>query len=291
MQYFVSAENSSYFYWQLELLIESFIMQGLEKSLVIALAENDDQKIMGYSYNLVKHEKKFMMSNEGRQVGYLPINRINAIRNLLDHGVLELPFAIIHADMILRTPLQLSEQEEQCGLVMNNFNESEQDDARVKEETDPMAERIAEEKEIGSKDMPRIPFFSYPAVFNKPMEYVAEPFFSNVHMYESKLLTDRGPGFPCERCAWEMGVTECFQHFSVSGKLMSVPMMYDGEATNFIHYKSGIPPVFHKKYFKYENGNYFSAAGPYETIMEHNPTQNTNYVHQVIRSYNRRHNR
>ena len=49
MQYFVSAENSSYFYWQLELLIESFLMQGMEKDLVIGLAENEDQKIRGYS--------------------------------------------------------------------------------------------------------------------------------------------------------------------------------------------------------------------------------------------------
>jgi hypothetical protein len=292
MQYFVSAENSSYFYWQLELLIESFLMQGMEKSLVVALAENDDQKIMGYSHNLVKHDKKFMMSNEGRQNGYLPANRINAIRNLINHGVLELPFVMIHADMILKSPLVLSEYENQFGMIVNNFDDFSGDETlTIKEETDALVEVLAVERDVEAKDIPRIPFFSAPVVFNKPMEYVAEPFFSKVQMHEANLVAERGPKFPCERCAWELAVTECFQHFSIMGKLMSVPMMSEGETASFIHYRSGIPPVFHKKYFKYENGNYFSSAGPYETIMEHNPTQNTNYVQQVIRSYDRRHNR
>ena len=102
MQYFVSAENSSYFYWQLELLIESFLMQGIEHDLVIGLADNDEQKIRGFSFNLVRHKKKFMIPNEGRALGYLPLNRINSIRYALAYDVLRFPFVMIHADMVLK---------------------------------------------------------------------------------------------------------------------------------------------------------------------------------------------
>lgn len=292
MRYFVSVENSSYFYWQLELLIESFLMHGLEKQLVIGLAENEEQKIRGYSSNLVKYGIKFMIPNEGRELGYPPMNRIASIRYALAYGLLEFPFAMIHSDMILRNPIEISEADSEYGMIVNNFDDPPPNETKmVKDEVDSLAEELAKESSIKAEEVTRIPFFSAPVIFNKPMEYCSETFFSKVQSHENSLIQKMGSKFPCERAAWEMAIAEASQHFGVKGKFMAAPMMHDGEDFNFIHYKSGIPPVFHKKYFKYEGGVYYSSMGPYETIMEHNPTVNTNYVHQVIRSYNRRNNR
>lgn len=292
MQYFVSAENSSYFYWQLELLIESFLMQGMEKQLVIGLAENDDQKIRGYSHNLVKYGRKFMLPNEGRSSGYLPLNRINSIRYALAYKIIEFPFVLIHADMILKNPISLSEDDEKYGVIVNNFDELSGTDSKViEDEVDSLVERLVDERKVEKKDITRIPFFSAPVVFNKPMEYFADPFFTKVQAYETQLVNTKGAEFPCERAAWELSLTESFQHVGIKGNFMAAPMVYEGENINFIHYRSGIPPVFHKKFFRYEHGVFHTSMGPYETIMEHNPTVNTNYVHQVIRSYNKRANR
>lgn len=292
MQYFVSAENSSYFYWQLELLIESFLMQGMEKDLVIGLAENEDQKIRGYSSNLVKYGTKFMIPNEGREAGYLPLNRISSVRYALATGALKLPFVMIHSDMVLRNPVSLSEDDARYGVVVNNFDDyPRKENEMVAEEVDLLVGRVAEDRKVDPKDITRIPFFSAPVVFNEPMEYFSDRFFGKVQAYELGLLERKGAGFPCERAAFEMTLAESFQHVGIKGMFMSAPMMYEGEDINFIHYRSGIPPVFHKKYFKYEQGTFYASMGPYETIMEHNPTVNTNYVQQVIRSYNRRNNR
>jgi hypothetical protein len=52
-----------------------------------------------------------------------------------------------------------------------------------------------------------------------------------------------------------------------------------------------VPPVFNKKFYQFNNGSFYSSQGPYETLMEHNPTVNTNYLQQVIRSYKRRYNK
>jgi hypothetical protein len=292
MQYFVSVENSSYFYWQLELLIESFLMQGMEKNLVIGLAENDEQKIRGFSSNLVKHGTKFLIRNEGRELGYNPINRINSIRYAMAYGILKLPFVMIHADMILKKPIEFIEGDEEYGLIINNFDElSDQETKEVGEEVDHFADKFAEDRSVKKDEVTKVPFFSAPVIFNKSMEYCSEMFFSKVQSYENLLLEKKGAEFPCERAAWEISIAEAFQHFAVRGRFMSAPMMYDGEDFNFIHYRSGIPPVFHKKFFRYEGGTYYSSMGPYETIMEHNPTVNTNYLHQVIRSYNKRNSR
>jgi len=294
MQYFVSAENSSYFYWQLELLIESFLMQGLDKDLVIGLAQNDDQKIRGYSSNLVKYGTKFMVQNEGRESRYLPLNRISAIRSGLAQGVLKFPFVMIHADMILKKPLELEDEgkETGCGIIINNFEEPDPvESSFIASEMDGFVEKLAKEKDVEKEEIPRIPFFSAPVVFTKFMEYCSDVFFAKVHSYERSLLAEYGPKFPCEKTAWEMAIAEAFRHFNVKGDFMSAPLMFGGENFNFIHYKSGIPPVFHKKYFKFEGGTYLSSSGPYEVLMDHNPNGNTNYLQQVIRSYKKRNNR
>jgi hypothetical protein len=276
----------------LELLIESFLMQGMEKDLVIGLAENDDQKIRGYSSNLVKYGAKFMIPNEGREMGYLPLNRISSVRYALATGVLKLPFVMIHSDMVLRHPISLSEEDSKYGVVINNFDEFPKAETDlVGEEVELLVDRVAEERKVEAKDITRIPFFSAPVVFNDSMAYFSDKFFGKVQAYELDLLNRRGASFPCERAAFEMTLAESFQHVGMRGMFMSAPMMYDGEDINFIHYRSGIPPVFHKKYFRYEQGTFYASMGPYETIMEHNPTVNTNYVQQVIRSYNRRNNR
>jgi len=292
MQYFVSAENSSYFYWQLELLIESFLMQGIEKNLVIGLAENNSQKIRGFSSNLVKHQNKFVHPNEGGEEGYPPLNRIGSLRYALAYGMLKFPFALIHADMILRSPLELSEDDDNYGIILNNYEETSNEElSQVKEVVDPLVEKIAEERNVSIDEIPKIPYVSPPIIFNAPFEYISSSFFAKMQANEIKLLTDRGPKFPCERAAWEMAMAESFQHFGIRGKFMSASLLHGEENINFIHYKNGIPPVFSKKFYNFSHGTFFSGMGPYETLLEHNPSVNTNFLHQVIRSYNRRNNR
>lgn len=289
MQYFISAENSSYFYWQLELLIESFLMQGMEKNLVIALAENDSQKIRGYSSNLVKYGEKFIHPNYGKELGYLPINRLNSIRYALAYKILKFPFVLIHADMILRNPIKIKEEDSQFGIIVNNYEEiSESDSESIKKAIKPEIEKIAEERGLDVDLFPQIPSFSAPVVFNESCEYMWDAFFSKLQSNTMNMLEKKGKEFPCERAAWEQTLMESFQHCVVKGDFMSAPLMFGDENMNFIHYKSGIPPVFNKRFFKFENGIFFGGQGPYETLLEHNPTVNTNYLQNVIRSYKRR---
>lgn len=288
MQYFVSAENSSYFYWQLELLIESFLSHGLEKSLVIGLAENDSQKIRGFSSNLVKYSNKFIHSNEGKNHGYLPINRVAAIRYALANKLIKFPFVLIHADMLLRNPVSLDDEESKCGIIINNYDDAGFEEKTIKDEISQNLARLAEERGVSKEDLPGIPFFSAPIIFNESFEYMSDIFFSKLQVNMMDIFSRRGGGFPCERAAWELTITESFQHCSIMGKFLSAPLMFEDENVNFIHYRNGIPPVFHKKFYKYEEGVYHQSQGPYETIMEHNPTVNTNYLHQLIKSYRKR---
>jgi hypothetical protein len=287
MQYFVSAENTSYFYWQLDLLIESFLMMGMEDSLVIGIADNESQKVTTFSKNLINHKNKFIHENVGEKEGYLPLNRIAGIRCALGTGSLEFPFAVVHADMVLKKPIDLGD--EYCGAVLNNFDLSDKgENAEITAEVSPSIKLLASDRGVALSDVPEIPFISYPMVFTKASEYVSEAFFSKVYLSELEIFKRRGPNFPCEKAAWLLSLTECFQHFATKGKFMAAPILYDGDELNFIHYSDGIPPVFHKKYYHYKDSFYLAGADPYQVLLESGATVNSEHMKRVVNSYNKR---
>jgi hypothetical protein len=285
MQYFVSVENTSYFYWQLELLIESFNMLGLGDRLVVAMAENESQKVGGFSSNIVRHANKFVHPNEGRERGYPPLNRVGAIRYALAYGALEFPFVLVHSDMVMRREIDEHEGELPC-VVLNNFDDyPPSEEEAIKGEIKGDLDGLAEERRVERDEIPTVPFFSPPVVFNRHFESISDVFFSRLQNNMISILGRRGASFPCERAAWELTLTESFQHCSVSGSFLSAPLMFDSDSPSFIHYKNGIPPVFHKKFYRFEDGVYLAGQGPYETILENNPTVGTDFLQRVVRSY------
>lgn len=289
MQYFVSIENSSFFYWQVELLIESFVMHGLQDKLVIAIAENDDPKIKGYSCNLVKYGTKFMHANSGMEAGHPPLNRAVALRTALSEGLVAFPFSLMHSDMILKNPLPEDGFCTDYGMVVNSLDEtSEKTRREIKDSIRPGMDRVAEERGLEISDLPEIPPFSAPIVFNESFKELSDVFFARLQSNTEDLIEAKGGDFPCEKAAWELTLTEAFQHCSVKSEFMATPLMSDKSDTNFIHYKNGIPPVFHKKFFKFDDFSVNSGRCPFEVMLEHNPTPNTAYVHEVIKSYKTR---
>lgn len=289
MQYFVSIENSSFFYWQIELLIESFVMHGLQDNLVIAVAENDDPKIKGYSSNLVRYGTKFMHVNSGIEAGHLPLNRVVALRTALAEGLVSFPFSLIHSDMILKNPFPEDGFCKDYGMVVNSLDETSEKTRRdIKDAIRPGLGKIAEERSLNMADLPEIPPFSAPIVFNESFRQLSDVFFARLQSNTEDLIEAKGGDFSCERAAWELTLTEAFQHCSVKSEFMATPLMSDESDTNFIHYKNGIPPLFHKKFFKFDKFSANVGRCPFEVMLEHNPTPNTAYVHKAIKSYNAR---
>jgi hypothetical protein len=261
-------------------------MAGLEDDLLIGLAENKEQKLTTFSKNLVKHPKKFIHENIGRKLGYLPLNRIVAIRHAIATGLLKLPFALIHADMILRRPIELTEEDKSCGVIINNFEPVYNIEINeIINEITPRLKSASLERSFDYKDLPEIPFVSFPIIFNENMGYISDALFSKIQIDETEIFERRGGEFPCEKAAWLQSLTESFQYFHSRGKFMAGPIMYDEDNLNFIHYSQGIPPVFHKKYYEYKDNFYLTGADPYQVIMDSGSTINAQYVKDVIKSY------
>ena len=282
MQYFVSVENSNFFYWQLELLIESFLRYELQENLVIAVAENESPKIKEYTKNLVKHGVKIVLPNIGKEKQYLPANRIYSLHKLYEENVIKLPFAIIHSDMVLRSPLE-KYNDLDSDIIINNY------DVKNKLVEDLLEEEEFKERIFSNVSLPEdfksFDFISsMPIIFNESLnKNIFDKFLDKLIINLEYLLKIKGTEFPCEQAAWKLTFLEAIGHYKATGKLLTSDLFSPND-TPFIHYNFGIPPVFSKRFFKFDNSNYY-YDGPFENLMQHDISENTKYIHNLLKSY------
>lgn len=121
MKYFVSIEKTPYFYWQTELLIESFKNFGIEKDLLIAIA---DSKKGGNSIpkNISKCEI-LLHENWTENFNYKYLNKFLSLDLARRTRRIKPPFTVLEPDMIALKPLncQLKADVVVSDLDSNNF--------------------------------------------------------------------------------------------------------------------------------------------------------------------------
>jgi len=286
MKYLVSVENTSYFYWQLELLIESFLMHGLQDDLIICFAENESPKIGGYSKNLIKYGKKIIHENIGREKNFLPANRFYAIRNMVSTGGLEPPFTIIHSDMILKNPIDKYNQE--YDVIINNYGVNKNSETIDYIEQTGLKQKLLEREGIEEDYINSFPF-SMPMIFNESInKEFLNNFFEKLIINLEELIKTKPSSFPIEKTCWTYTFLESLGFYTASGAFLTTELIHEEDLdAPFIHYKRGIPPIFNKKSFKFEDATRYQT-GPYECFLENSNTPNSNYVCNVIKSYLRK---
>lgn len=268
MQYFVSIENTSYFYWQVELLIESFKRRKLEDKLVIAIAENNDPKWLQYSKNIIAHQNKFIHHNVGAEKGYKPLNRIFSIVTALNAGILKEPFALIHADMILKNPLK----EPQHNVTIQH------PEAKSFPEIEKYVEEVAAIKQVSRKELPEFLCIDGTVIFKE----MPELFYKRVWQREEELLAEHGPEWPCEKAAWSLALYDVMGFVTVRFDYLDGVLLEHQVEPNFIHYKHGLPPVFHKKYYKLDKEFSLNADDPFDCLLAHNPTSLSDFLQKIV---------
>jgi hypothetical protein len=253
VDYFVSLIPSYESFWQIELLIESFKMLGMQDQLLIAVATNSET-FSGPS-NLLKHPRKIFFSDYNLQFKrqHPPINKILAVIAAYDQ--LSPCFAMLHTDMILCSPVPLPEEWPQ-NIVFHPYPAKE-----TKVKFSPGFSWLGFDGVVRFNDVPR-------------------EFFERTVVRTEALLTEHGPDWCAALTAWNLTANEYGNRFSFLGAHLEVPLSAS-IMLPIIHYKMGLPPYFTKHSF----GEIRFTEEPYNALMLQNPTLNTDYVQHVIRSY------
>ncbi len=260
MNYLVSAENTCYQHWQLELLIESFKLKGLQDRLLIGLAHNDEDKYLDYTVNL-KHANAFIHENFGQSLDLIEANRPYAVYAAQLQGLLKQPFALISPDMVMIEPVKPGK--EQITFQINP--------AFTSAGVDEQFHDLAKVKEIE-------PFW-FPVGAVMVFNDVPLDFFLRVIQW-CQLLGKN------EKAAWALTFFEYYGHMTYEGTHgYEVSLLDYVPRHNFIHYKHGMPPYFNKYLYRYRPPEVLSMGDPFEDILQNNPTPVSNIMQDVVRSY------
>lgn len=284
MDYFVSAEDTAYHHWQLELLIESFKVNNLADRLVIALAETNEDKSVDFTANLRTFERIFTHENIGRKRGYLPMNRPYSLLAALEQRVIEQPFTLIDPDMLLVAPIPL--RKENVTFQLNPLFTSDAVEPNLpirKHVREILKLRKVEDSEInywiplGSvmtfNDVPR-------DFFNRAVEWTEILEFARQKEHPGKSW------WPTEKAAWVMSLLEYHGHLTYKGVYeYEMNLLDNNMANHFVHYTHGLPPVFSKYHYRYNSPEGFAMGDLFEVFLTNNPTSTTNYARQIVQSF------
>lgn len=99
MDYFVSIENTRYHRWQLNLMLESMRRLGIEDNLLVAWAENPNEKAEDLPCRNFQHD------DIGFKMRYTPVNKPYAMTNAIAKKLIKPPFCVIDPDMVFVRPI------------------------------------------------------------------------------------------------------------------------------------------------------------------------------------------
>lgn len=258
MDYFVSIENTTYQHWQIELLIESFIQQNLENRLTIAIAKNDEPRTVDFNHHLKNHKRIFVHDNFGKEK-----NRPYSLYLALQEKLIKFPFTLIDPDMILVKPTTPPHEaiKFQIDPLFDGFD-------KVKSYIE---EIIKSRKETHKPEDFRIPMGRTICFKKIPMD-----FFEKV-LHWSKLLDK-------ERLAWMMAFVQFRGYINYKGTYdYEMSLLENNVKNNFLHYKRGTPPVFHKFMYRYYDG--FAMGDLFQEILLNSQTSSTALLQSVVESY------
>lgn len=272
MQYFTSINNTPYYHWQAELLIESFRMLGMEDQLWIGIANPKANALQEYTINLRSHPNKFFF--EGYD-GHPALGRIYAAVLALKHGAIKPPFALIDSDMVLLKPIEDVEKD----IVFHTAEEDE----RLKSVLEPRIKKLLKEYNVGREEVGWMPV-GHTVVFNN----VDETLFFRAMLWGERLVQEEGDDMDVERAAWIMAFHDFLLKHNYGNKFYELSMLHNDVDAPLVHYQRGLPPDFVKRNFTFDGGAIgFLAAGgsPYSAILKNNPTTTTEKMQEVVKSY------
>lgn len=261
MNYFVSIESTSYDLWQTELLIQSFKKLGMQDSLYIAIADKGVDVNPDFTSNITEHKNKFVFQDLGGIK-----NRFYALKHLLYEGIIKLPLATIHPDMLLINPIGTFDVD----LIFSIFDT----DQEYKKDIKSIINNMCPDKAW---------LILNPSAVFCVGPFMPYSFFDTLFNYSMQFPDDQRS---VEKIIWHLAAIELYkedkldiQHVQFEQCLRSYAL-----TTNFIHYNHGYPPIFHKKYFKY-NDITIDSSHPYKAMCLVDTNESTRHMIEIVNSY------
>lgn len=252
MDYIVLITGDPYYFWQIDLLIESFRYHNLEHKLVIGVRSDTNQVFL--PPNATDHKRKFIFSTQSHK--YEPINKIYGIYAALMAKHITQPFVMLHPDMILMQPFP--------------------------EVTENVTFHITPDDHIEAVEKPpSLPWICIDGVAafrDIPINFFIKAFLNAQQMCEDVSLEKLG------KAAWAKTMYQFRELFSYRGMSLELELGHHNYQAPLIHYRKGMLPYFSKSHYRHY-GVMQTADDPFAVLVENNTTSTTDFLRNIALLY------
>lgn len=279
MDYFLSVPNSTYFYWQLELLIQSFKDLNKEENLSIFIysrPEDSTQYLNNmFSKNLIAHKKKIYTSNPGLVKGCPELNKLYNLLTAVNSGYIKQPFVLLEPCTVFRKDYFFPEPDASTfAFTVDPFFTVEE----VEKNVGPFYEWFNLEKSVFESSW--IPIGEVYAFNN-----LTSNFFSSCMIIAEKLALHQ---MLDNKKVWErtadLAIAICVlvksSQVSCRGDCSIVGPINSDFDSFLVGYKDGYPPAFLRSMYPF---NPLSFGDPIEELSKINYTNNSSYISNIAR--------
>ena len=269
MKYITFGYYSSFHYWMLELLLESFYQKNLQDDLTVYLFHDaacltPDTNIRRSSFPNIKELFSAGYSFKDRRIDHLYL-----LQHLHKEKLLEYPTCFFDFSSVLFDPTNMP--------IENDFVFSY-----------GYGEKIEDHPHMYDMHFSKVDVFPHVGnayIINKPLpddllEYAIDLFLNTKQVCEEKNLP-----IPLQLDKFCLGQILLMSQTSMAvNQNLSVDI---GMGTgNFINYAYGLFPIFIPKQFAYEDGMAKSLLyrHPYDAILDLPPTVSCNLMKKIVRS-------
>lgn len=281
MEYLVSTENTPYYRWQLELLIESFKHHNQEENLLVCLSGESDSNAANNLFwrNISNHKRIKAHENIGEIRGHKGVNALYDLHFAVQKQWISQPFVYIPTDVVLKNKLNVDLSTDYPEIVFfpSPFFTFE----LAEEKAGPFWEITNKKKDDYEKKwIPLGPIM----IFNKIPELLFERAIVLAEKLALQQLLRKQPIWEhTATLAWSMNLSDFSDNFLLRSNYYLKMTMLDIGNSPFIHYEHGLPPVFNKTMFKYKSPEFLSFGDPFQILAENSPTENAHFMSELAK--------
>lgn len=281
MEYFLQIENSQYYHWQTELLIESFKRLNREDDLFISISASAQNVNSKFLDNIKSHKNKEYIIDYGEEKGYKNINKIINLANSLINEKVKQPLCVIEPDAILKNQPLVPEINSLYPSFIFSVDPSFTIDKAKEKIGDFFKYLELKEEDFESNWIPLGGFY----IINN---FFPQIFYNSILDAETlvvhQMLDNKEVWDETYKLAFVLNIIKNIPYLMCRGDYQISSSIDSDVDSFFISYKHGYLPVFHKSMFTFKPPMDLSFGDPIKSLSQLTFSPNSQYVAKVARS-------
>lgn len=282
MEFFVGIQNTPYYHWQINLLLESFAQHGMQEQVLVANAINQSKVLQtDFDRNLKNHKRIYKIAQLKSDAIYPKFTILTALYNAVRFNMVTQPFALIEPSTVLYKSDEFNNfvaPYPRIDFAEDFFFSLEECSARIPEWHTYKNRSLEEYQGF-------FPSIGSVMIFNR---IPAQVFYRTINICQSLVKIQLKHNLPVwyhtDKLAWAINLYEFADQIKISNTKNLAANILTQDKGIFLDYEHGIAPQFSKNMFKFEPPLYASIGGdPYETLDANNGTPNALYLAQLAR--------